>query len=341
MRATPVAGARLAFGQAHMSRIVQAGGAMSWVLLLSQCAVMPPRIHPPSLGDAQWQAADGKRLPFQRWPAAARNLPRSPKAVLVCVHGLSGAASDFWPLGQELPAKDIIVYGVQLRGQGNDPDANRRGDIRNAKEWRRDLIEFHDLVTAKHGRTPVFWLAESMGALIAMHTLVEQPAPPARIRGVVLLSPAVGLRDRVPPWKYLAVRAAGVIAPGKRVSLTAFDEERVRAMRITSDTTQASQAPKTPHFVNLQSLRLLRGIEKMMSSSDEAGRRLTLPILVLYTAHDPVSSREQVESWFMQIASEDKARLFFPNDYHLILHDNDRWEAVSQITRWILRHAGE
>ena len=317
-----------------MPGMLRLGAAIAGVLFLSQCTSMPKRAQRPVLGSSDWRAGDGKSMPITRWPAADDDLPRRTRAVVICVHGLSGAASDFWPLGQELPGRGIVVYGMQLRGQGNDPDLGRRGDVRGAREWKDDLKELHELVSARHPGVPVFWLAESMGALIAMHALTE--SPPGGVSGLVLLSPPVALRKPPPRCGYLAARVAMCLAPRWRVSIFSFDEERTRAMRVTSDSAADTRIAATPHFVERQSLRLLHEVEKMIARSTFAARRLTAPLLVLYTAGDPIASREQVEEWIEEVAGTDKTGVFFPRAFHLILHDEDRWDGVRRIAEWVL-----
>lgn len=310
------------------------------VLALTQCATMPRATQTPRLNAHDWTAGDGKRMPYESWPAMTSGGAGAPKAVLLCVHGLSGAASDFWPLGQELPKRGITVYGLQLRGQGNDPDLSARGDIRTARQWQQDVREFAALVRAENPEQPFFWLGESMGSLITTHALAKGPREAsAQPDGLLLLSPAIALRDSLPAWKSYAARAASWVAPGQRIPLARLDPKQVPGMRITRDTTHESQAPKTPHLVPAQSLRLLREVGGMMRGSQAAARQLHLPVLVLYTPNDPVVTQAQVEAWFAQLSSADKTRLFFPDDFHLILHDEHRWQAVSQIGDWILERA--
>ncbi len=342
-------------------------------VLLSHCTSMStPPSHPPKLGAAAWTASDEKTLPFQRWPDTlepAKSAPAGttrpadaraqrrvtqrpagtpsslqaghPHAIVICMHGLSGAASDFWPLGQELPKRDLLVYAPQLRGQGHDPDLKTRGDISSSRRWQRDLREFTTLVRERHPGVPVFWLGESMGSLIVMQTAARRPlsGPFSPPDGVLLLSPAVGLRERLPVWKEWLVRTANHVIPARRIDIAKLDSKRVPTMQVTRHTTQASQTPLTPHAVTGQSIRLLLEVDKMMQQSNDAARALTLPVLVLYTPNDPIVTREQVERWFEHIDSADKTRLFYPEDYHLILHDDHRWQAVEQIGDWLLRRA--
>lgn len=302
---------------------------------------MPARSHPPRLHPATWSAGDGKSLPYTLWPVPGelKSTPGTPKAVLICVHGLSGASSDFWPLGQELPKRGISIYGMELRGQGSDPDITARGDIRGRREWMRDLREFSSLVTAEHPGVPVFWLGESMGSLIALHTVTDGPGEEsARPRGLILLSPAVALREELPRWKGHFARAASRVAPSYRIPLAQLDPAQVPGMKITSASTQASQAPLTPHLVPTHSLRLLREVHSLMSRSNRAASQLNVPVLVLYTPNDPVASRKQIEAWFENIASIDKTPLFYSEDFHLILHDDRRWQATAEIGDWLLGH---
>jgi acylglycerol lipase len=321
--------------------------AACWLLgaaLLTHCATMPARPQAPRLHPSTWSTGDGKSLPYTLWTAARPGAAAAaqPKAVLICVHGLSGASSDFWPLGQELPGRGITLYGMELRGQGHDPDAAARGDISNRREWMRDLREFSSLISAEHPGVPVFWLGESMGSLIALHTAAEAPREElAGPRGLIMLSPAVALRAGLPRWKSYFARAASRVVPGHRIPLAQLDPSQVPGMRITSVSTQASQAPLTPHLVPAQSLRLLREVHSLMAGSTPAASRIRLPVLVLYTPNDPVASRDQVEEWFSQIASVDKTPLFFPEDYHLILHDDHRWQATTEIGDWLLSHVAK
>ena len=105
--------------------------------LLTSCMNFSQKNIEPVLGKTSWRSFDGKEMPW-----LAREVPRgeSLRAVVITVHGLSGAASDFWPLGEAWPPHGIAVYGMELRGQGNDPELKSRGDIVSAEQWQKDLL---------------------------------------------------------------------------------------------------------------------------------------------------------------------------------------------------------
>jgi predicted alpha/beta-fold hydrolase len=86
-----------------------------------------------------WVSYDGKTMPWKSWPVPTGVTPRG---VVITIHGLSGAKSDFWYLGEQLPLRGYAVYAYDLRGQGNDPVVAERGDISKASAWQRDLATF-------------------------------------------------------------------------------------------------------------------------------------------------------------------------------------------------------
>ncbi len=270
-------------------------------------------------------------MPWREWPVPSGV---QEKAVVITVHGLSGAASDFWLLGERLPPQGCTVYGYELRGQGNDPDKAKRGDIRSAKLWLQDLHAFHRLVKARHPGKPIIWYGESLGSLIALHTAVDYPGGPD---GLVLASPVAGLRQKISPVQELALRGTSFVVPRVRLTLgglAGVDESKIR---VTSTSTHGGQMARTPHHVGEFSLRLLREIGSLIDRNPAAARRLSVPVLVLGSPHDVVSSPDQVQVLFGQIGSQDKVLHWYSRSYHLLLHDVQHDQVVADLEQWLGR----
>ena len=300
-----------------------------------QCAgtgTMPrPARQSMDMASSRWAARDGKVLPFTKWPGE----PKTARGVVICIHGLSGAASDFWPVGDSLPSEGFAVYGLQLRGQGNDPDLSRRGDIRSRKQWLEDLQDFSALVKRRHRGVPVYWYGESLGALIAVHAAAtaDQGTAP---QGIILGSPVVDLRNnlRLGFLKNFAFRTVLNFLPGQKISLESLGNAEVQ---VTSHTTHRGQMQHTAHYVPAFSVRLFAEIEQLIQTAPAAAARLHVPVLVLYTPYDPLVPREAVEAFYERIASPDKTKVFFPHSYHLILHDVERDRALKTLRQWLKR----
>jgi alpha-beta hydrolase superfamily lysophospholipase len=310
------------------------------VLLLTNCAVVPAKLVKPTLGKSTWTSYDGKEMPWE----AGKPVQGEPRAVVITVHGLSGAAKDFWMLEDAFPPEGTAVYGLQLRGMGNDPDKRARGDIKSADVWQRDLLTFHTLVRQQHPNVPVYWYAESLGTLIALHTVANQmEGERARLRpaGMILSSPAAGLRLRPSGAKATLLYTMICAMPWMKVNLEKLAGVKDKDIRVTHDTTFEAQMAVTAHYVSHFSLRLLGEVDKMMRHLPEAASRTNVPVLVLATPNDVIASEQQVSDFFKQIASSDKTIHWYRKSYHLLLHDTERQEVLRDATQWLERHVRE
>ncbi len=147
---------------AHIFSAVASGLA---ACVLASCSAPRTQVRP-ALGATTWTSTDGKQMPWRGWRVPSGTKPRG---VIIAVHGLSGATQDFHLLGERLSPQGIAVYAYELRGQGNDPDRARRGDIDHPRTWLNDLEAFHQLVRERHPGVPILWYGESLGSLIALH----------------------------------------------------------------------------------------------------------------------------------------------------------------------------
>jgi alpha-beta hydrolase superfamily lysophospholipase len=308
-------------------------------VLLASCAGVMKKTVTPTLGKSTWTSYDGKEMPWK----AGKPVHGEPRAVVITVHGLSGSATDFWMLEDALPPEGIAVYGIQLRGMGNDPDERARGDIKNADVWQRDLLTFHTLVRQQHPNAPVYWYTESLGTLIALHTVVDHMnGERANLRpaGMILSSPAAGLRLRPRGAKATMLYAMICALPWLKVNLEKLGGVKDKDIRVTHDTTFAAQMAVTSHYVSRFSLRLLGEIDKMMRDLPDAAARFQVPVLVLATPNDVIASEQQVSDFFKQIASRDKTIRWYRKSYHLLLHDTERQEVLRDATQWLEQRVG-
>lgn len=284
------------------------------------------------LGDKMWVSYDGKVLPWQaRLPSKNVKL----KGVVITIHGLSGAATDFWLLDEKLPRQGYAVYGFDLRGQGHDPEVSNRGDIRSSRQWLRDLETFHLLVRRRHPGVKVFWYGESLGSLIACHTAASRLRWWGDPDGIIMASPIAGLRVAVSDFRRWLLKTAAALTPRQRYKLGELAKADESKIRVTSDTTYGGQMDKTPHHVPDFTLRLLSEIGRMIDQNSLAARRFDLPVLFLASPNDVLSSPDQVQGLFRQIDSVDKTLHWYSRSYHLLLHDVQRDEVVADVLKWL------
>lgn len=300
--------------------------------MLYSCSGLPKLPTRPALRAQDWTSFDGKVMPYQTWKPAPGT---SPRGIVIAVHGLSGATSDFWFIGDTLPKQGYIVYAYDLRGQGHDPVVSDRGDIESAKQWLRDLETFHLLVKRQHPRTPVFWYGESLGSLICLHTAANRLPDRRDPDGIILASPVAGLKMAVSGFRRLLLETAATLSPRSRYSLgdlAGVDEKKIQ---VTSTTNHGSQMAITDHHLSAFSLRLLTEVGGLLDANPNAAKRLRMPVLFLASPNDILSSPDQVQTLFSQVRSPTKRLLWYTRSYHLLLHDVQRAEVSLDLLKWL------
>lgn len=309
------------------------------MVMLASCSSLRRTEPKLSVEDKTFRSFDGKVMPWTLG-GSPKKLP-SMGAAVITIHGLSGAASDFWMLDEEWPKLGIAVYGMQLRGQGNDPVVSKRGHVASSRLWQRDLLEFHRLVRERHPGKPVFWYAESLGTLIALHTVTDlmEDDPGEQPAGIIMSAPAAGLRMRASKLRMRIIHTLVRMLPWVRVSLSQMAGLDEKDIQVTAESTHGGQMAVTPHHVSKFSLRLLGEVDEMMRSCRKSARKLRMPVLVLASPHDVIADEEQVQAFFESIGSKDKMIHWYRESYHLLLHDRERERVMKEATEWVTERA--
>lgn len=276
-----------------------------------------------------WSAQDGSKFPFRSW------LPEkdTPSAVVIGVHGLSGAACDLDLLGKTMQAQGMAVYATELRGQGNDPVKARVGDIRSARDWHRDLWDFHRLVAARHIGVPIIWLGESLGSLIVCGAVTNVPAGMQAPAALVLASPIPAFDDRVGLLDRQMLGFGAVTKPTSKIALATWAGLDGKDWQMTADTKHLEQEKVTPWAVNEFTVRFYHVLATMVGRMMPQARQIAQPVFIVRAAHDVFASTESVQAFAKRLP---KAELkIYAKSHHLLFYDVDRDQVVADIARWV------
>jgi acylglycerol lipase len=285
----------------------------------------------------EWKAPDGETFPYSSWNA---DLPptQSPRAIVVAVHGLSGAALDYEPLASHLAKQGVVTFAPELRGQGNDPVLSRRGDLERIDDWYTDLSAFFSLVRARHPNAQIYYYGESMGAALLTRFLAQagekdQPA------GLVLASPVVEIKSKPSWWQEQVFRFFLWIGPTHRIDVGQYTRRKNDdpANWVTRDEAHRRWFDGSSHKITAFTVRFFRCLRELITGCFEAAPRITVPVLVIYAANDVFIPPARVEQFFALLGSREKEIGFFPESYHLLLHDFDKAQALERIEGWLLR----
>jgi len=291
----------------------------------------------------EWKAPDGETFAYSFWAA---DLPPDqppvpewrPRAVVVAVHGLSGAALDYEPLASHLAKHRVVTFALELRGQGNDPVPERRGDLARIEDWFADLSAFFSLVRRRHPGAQIYYYGESMGAALLTRFLAQagesdQPA------GLVLASPVVAMKAEPSWWQEQVFRFFLWVRPTHRVDVSEYTKrtDDDPSNWVTRDEAHRRWFETAPHKIDFFTVRFFKCLRDLIDGCFDAAPRITAPVLVIYAANDVYIPPARVEQFFARLGSREKEFRFFPESYHLLLHDHDKAQALERIEAWLLR----
>ena len=259
-------------------------------------------------------------------------------AVVACVHGMNGSGEQFHPLPARIPG--YAFHALDLRGQGTDHIAGRRGAALEFEKQMLDIAAFVAALREAHAARPVFLMGESMGSLlVAGYAGWSRKSGESRhaVDGVILSVPVVGLRRSVPGYLRWILRRLATVAPDFRLTPNRFVNGKSIAPPLTRDRAYQNSLSEKPHHISGFSLRFLVELGDLIHDSSSLAAGIHVPILVLAAGNDCFVKPAQIDSWFEKIPSSDKTLLHYPEAYHLLWHDWDRDLVVSDISSWLAK----
>ena len=280
-----------------------------------------------------WTAPGGETFPYSLW----RSDTQPPRAVMIAVHGLSGAALDFEPLGRHLAPLGVETLALELRGQGSDPYPERRGDLARIEDWFADLQAFLALARKLYPGRPLFYYGESMGAALLTRFLA-QAEPVVQPVGLVLASPVVMIKGKPTAWQELLFRFFLWVRPTHRIDvrkLTRLKKNDEPPPHVTRDESHRKWFETASHKLDIFTIRFFKCLHDLIGGCMDAAPKIQVPLLLVYAAHDIFIPPAEVEKFFARLGSPDKEIRLFSTSYHLLLHDFDQAEVLATVEDWL------
>jgi alpha-beta hydrolase superfamily lysophospholipase len=249
---------------------------------------------------------------------------------------MNGSGEQFQPLPGRIPG--YAFHALDLRGQGSDHMAVRRGAALDFEQQMLDIAAFITALRKLHEGRPVFLMGESMGSLLAAGFVgwSRKNADTCHaVDGVILSVPVVGLRRAVPGFVRWILRCAAGIAPRAKLTPSRFVNGKRIAPPLTRDRAYQDSLSEKPHHISGFSLRFLVELGDLIEDSASLAEGIHDPTLVLAAGQDCFVKPDQIESWFEKIPARDKSLRHYPEAYHLLWHDWDRELVVSDIRAWL------
>ncbi len=268
------------------------------------------------------KTGDGTRLFAQRWAPSG-----TIRAELVLVHGFAEHCGRYWKLADELNRRGMAVSAVDLRGHGRS--SGTRGFVQHFDEYGADVEALLEMVREQGVEAPRFLLGHSMGGLVAARFL--QTHSRHGFEAALFSGPFFGFGTPVPLLKDLAARILARVAP------TFSLPTEIAAESLSHDPDEMARYESDPLVLGrATSGWYIQACKAQQAVFQQAGR-IELPLLVLLGGEDIVVSRPDVERFVVEVGSEDKSLVIFPELRHEIFNERepDRQEVIDCALRWL------
>ena len=296
---------------------------------------VPVRFPHPALADAAFTTTDDELLPVRRWlPEGPPN--QAPKAVILALHGFNDYSNAFNAPAKVWAKDGIATYAYDQRGFGAAPG---RSLWPGSAALVTDAVTAATLLRAKYPNTPLYLLGESMGGAVAI--LAASGATgvhPAPVDGVILSAPAVWTRESMQFLPRLALWLGVRMFPdwvltGESLHILASD-----------NIPMLIALGKDPMVIKGARVDTIYGLVDLMDRTIAAAPQLTVPLLMMYGAHDAVIPADPVRAFVAALPPQAAARdrfAYYQNGYHMLLRDLEGKKVAADVASWIFcRPAG-
>ncbi|TCZ77786.1 alpha/beta hydrolase [Paenibacillus albiflavus] len=254
---------------------------------------------------------DGTRL------YCKKNIPASPKAVVVVVHGLCEHLRRYDYLTDKLTNKDFSVYRFDHRGHANSE--GKRVYYNDYTEILEDVHEVVNLASLENPNLPIFLIGHSMGGYAV--TLFGTKCP-GKVQGFVLSgaltryhTPCAGpLPIQLPSDTYLPNSLGGGVCSDPAV-VEAYNNDPLVEKQISVGLLNS----------------LYHGVEWLKANPSQ----FTDPVLMLHGCNDGLVSEKDSRDLFGEIGSTDKSIKIYANLFHEIFNEPCRDEVIDEAIEWI------
>lgn len=267
---------------------------------------------------------DGSKRYYRAWLADA-----SARGRVVIVHGYAEHGDRYAEMASDLNGAGFDVWAPDHYGHGLSE--GKRADVPRFELFAEDLKLFTSTVVQADGNElPLFLYGHSMGGAVALlYTLRNQAA----LNGLILSGPVV----RPGAQSSRAERRIGHIL---RLIYPSFKYLPFEAQKLSHDPEVVEAYIRDP-MVYSKKMKIRMADELLRAEqllSNEALKKLSLPMLILHGGDDQVVLPSNSEVVFTLSSSSDKTRHVFKGMYHEIHNEPGRKEVFTKVRSWLEEH---
>ena len=266
---------------------------------------------------------DGTTLYWKAW------LPDgTPKAVIHLIHGYAEHIERYGNVVNELVPAGYAVFGNDHRGHGRSQ--GRRGHVKSFQDFIEDERQFYTQVIRKElPDAPYFVLGHSMGSLIAMNYVEQNPD---ELKGLVLSGTGSQPGTDIPKILITLTKILSKILPAIHVKSPLPPEF------ISRDPDVVKAYVDDPLVYNVITPRLAHEMNRYVVLGAEKASMIKTPVLIQLGSQDTAFSGQK--ELYEKIGAKDKSFKLYDGLKHEVYNElpNDRAKVLSDLHTWLDRH---
>ncbi len=270
-----------------------------------------------------FEGRETRKLFYQIWKPDSGDI----EAFVVAIHDLAGHSDRMRVPAESFTEKGFALFSFDLRGHwrniGDFP-----GHIDSIDHVEKDIVLFMDVVRRDAGDKKIFLLGQSFGGLICLIHAIRHPDLP----GVIILSPLLGLSEKMSFGKKMTKKITAKFSPEKMVQFVIDQKD------LTSDLKILRGFIADKNKLEGISAKTFVELHKSARWVMENAPKLMCPIIVCQAGKERISDKEKTKKFFEEIESLDKTYVEYDGFLHELLNEKKRATVFQDIFIFIQKH---
>lgn len=267
-----------------------------------------------------FEGPDGVRIYHQEWYPGA-----SAKAVLLVVHGSGEHSGRYGNVVDYFVPRGFAVCAFDLYGHGKSGGA--RKFVRKFEDYAEIVADHDRLVRQRFPDAPVFLVAHSLGALIALYFLLDHQED---FRGAVLSGSLVKVPENVSVATIVVGQVLSRLMPRAGILDQSYDDLISRDPEVV----RAARADPLMYHGKMTA-RLAAESLKAMQRVEREQAKISLPLLILHGGADRIVEPSNARLLAERVGSEDTTVRLYDGLYHEVFNEPERHQVFNDIEQWL------
>jgi len=269
------------------------------------------------MNEGTFKGSTGLNVVFRSWRPAG-----TARGVVVIVPGFNSHSGYYGWVAEQLTARGLAVYAVDLRGRGKSD--GERFFVQQFADYVSDVAGCVAQARSHEPGVAVYMLGHSAGGVVAcLYTLDHQ----AELAGLICESFA--FKVPAPDFVLAVFKGLAHLAPHAhvlRLKNEDFSRDPAVVQTMNDDPLIAHETQPTQTLAEM-----VRADERLEKSFPQ----MTLPVLILHGTRDKATAPKGSQAFFDTVGSKDKTLKLYDGAYHDLLNDTDRQRVMGDITGWL------